>query len=100
MRIKYFENKATGSPTERLTFKNEEEFNTFCRRIEGTAEFHRECLAEEPEEDYNKSLMEMLNRLKKKKRMSQTEEGLVPVTFINAEDFHLLTLAFIDAIGW
>lgn len=100
MTIKYFENKKTGSPTERLTFKDEEEFETFCSRIEGTAEFNRECLAEEPEEDYNKSLMEMLNRLKKKKRMTQTEEGVVPVTFINAEDFHLLTLAFIDAIGW
>jgi hypothetical protein len=100
MTIKYFENKKTGSPTERLTFKSEEEFNTFCNRIEGTAEFNRECLAEEPDENYNKSLLEMLNRLKKKKRMTQTEEGVVPVTFINAEDFHLLTLAFIDAIGW
>ena len=100
MTIKYFENKKTGSPTERLTFKSEEEFITFCSRIEGTAEFNRECLAEEPDENYNKSLLEMLKRLKKKKRMTQTEEGVVPVTFINAEDFHLLTLAFIDAIGW
>ncbi len=100
MRIKHFENKKTGSPTERLTFKNEEEFETFCSRIEGTAEFNKECLLEEPDENYNKSLLEMLNRLKKKKRMTQTEEGVVPVTFINAEDFHLLTLAFIDAIGW
>ncbi len=100
MIIKYFENKKTGSPTERLTFKDEKEFNAFCSRIEGTAEFNRECLAEEQDEDHNKSLMEMLNQLKKKKRMTKTEEGVVPVTFINAEDFHLLTLAFIDAIGW
>lgn len=65
MTIKYFENKKTGSPTERLTFKSEEEFNNFCSRIEGTAEFNRECLAEEPEEGYNKSLMEMLKQPKK-----------------------------------
>lgn len=100
MRIKHFENKRTGSPTERLTFENEDEFNSFCNRLEGTAEFNRECLVGEPKEDDNKFLMEMLNRLKKKKRMAQTEEGVVPVTFINAEDFHLLTLAFLDAIGW
>lgn len=29
MIIKRFENKITGSPTERLTFKSEEEFNAF-----------------------------------------------------------------------
>lgn len=100
MIIKRFENKITGSPTERLTFESEEEFNAFCNCIEDKAVFKRKCLAEVPECDYNKSLIEMLNRLKKKKRRTQTENGVVPVTFINAEDFHLLTLAFIDAIGW
>lgn len=100
MIIKRFENKITGSPTERLTFESEEEFNAFCNCIEDKAVFKRKCLAEDPECDYNKSLIEMLNRLKKKKRRTQTENGVVPVTFINAEDLHLLTLAFIDAIGW
>lgn len=66
MIIKRFENKITASPTERLTFKSEEEFNAFCNCIEGKAVFNRKCLAEDPECDYNKSLIEMLNRLKKK----------------------------------
>lgn len=101
MVTKYFENKSTGSPTVRLTFENEKEFNYFCGRIEGTAEFNRECLAEctkGTETDCNYALMGLLKQLKKKKRMTKTGEGFVPVTFIDGKDFYLLTRAFIDAI--
>lgn len=100
MRAKYFENRKSCNPTERLTFKSEDEFNAFCECIEYRIKLNEEVLGETPEEDNNAHLKDMLIRLKKKKRMTKTEEGEVPVTFINAEDFHLLTMAFIEAVGW
>ena len=99
MIIKHFENKKTGSPTERLTFENEKEFESFCESIELHMKL-LETVTKDFKEEYVKYLRELLNSLKKKKGMTKTEEGSVPVTFINAEDFHLLTMAFIEAIGW
>lgn len=99
MIIKHFENKKTGSPTERLTFENEKEFESLCESIELHMKL-LETVTKDFKEEYVKYQRELLNSLKKKKRMTKTEEGTVPVTFINAEDFHLLTMAFIEAIGW
>ena len=101
MTMQFFENNSMGSPSVRLTFKNEKEFNCFCGRIEGTAAFNGECLTDctkGTEADDNQALMELLKQLKKKKRMTKTGERAVPVTFINCEDFYLLTRAFINAI--
>lgn len=76
MTIKRFDNKRTSSPTERLTFKDEDEFESFCSCFESTAEFNKECLLEEPEEGYNKSLLLMLERQKRKREHTILMTGM------------------------
>lgn len=94
MTIEHFENKGMGEPTERLTFESEKEWADFCERINLTIEIREEYMSLH-------HIPRLLDRLKKKKRMTTTKDGReFPVTFINAEDYHLLTMSFIETLGW
>lgn len=95
MKTKFFDNNKWGTQrpkmTVRLTFDSNDEFDAFCSSIEEKAnEFRDETIY----------LHKLLEILKNKKRFTTEEEKKVPVTYINAEDFHLLTLAFMETLGW
>lgn len=92
MKVKYFENSKTSRPTIRLTFSDEEEYETFVQEIK-----EKSSLIKEADSD---ALENFLERLTKKKRTTVVDGVESPVTYINTEDFYSLTLAFIELLNF
>ena len=103
MQIQHYNNRKEGRPTERLTFKDWNEFQEFIDSIDMFIINYQTIY---PDMDIPSGfdtcehLKKLLDSLKRKVKLYEREGVKVPVTFINAEDYHLLTMAFIEAIGW